>query len=646
MITLASLATVLLDLDFFLRVLPAEPNMRYYPHTRSIFALIPDDSEHAVEYRKYMMYTLVAQLVLSAVGVFPIFNAVSVFVWLASLFHWTDELFHGGDTVLRMLAFFVIFFPTTSIFAAFKQGNAADNTNESLKQQDDFQSTANSVKRWPMWPFRLMQLFISFMFICTGVHKLEGETWRNGTAMNIVVQLDASYGGYFNPDFLFGYQGSLTFFTYATLAVELGAPILIWFEKTRLPTLFVLALFHFDIDAAMNLNTFQFAMLVAWCSFFIQPNHVEADNTTDATVPRAAVAISTTNISNRKKRSWWDRFFYSRTDNMKAAAFIRISVASMIVVNMYIYSCDLDFYLKAMPISVGLQTVSKQSPTIFRMFDNDDTAEYWYRISMNIFVCQAALLGMGVLPYFQTICVCFWYTNITNYAEVLWNGEDTVFRVLAFLLIFFPLNEYTIFDLVASCAKRSNRSTGNPVTQTSAARKTWPMWPFRLMQLEMCIIFFSSTICKLQGPTWRDGTAMNIVVQQECLYGGIFNPDFLFEYQRPLSFLTHSTLIVEGIVPIFLFIPATRMSSLIIIIMFHLGIDASMNLNFFHFIMIAGWLSFLIQPMRETSQEQQKKQQQQQQQGTDETAKAVQGAEMMPLGASASMSEAKVTKVE
>ena len=58
-----------------------------------------------------------------------------------------------------------------------------------------------------------------------------------------------------------------------TLLLELGVPIAVWFGKTRRVALALAFVFHLSLDYMMNLNLFQWMMMVGWSSF-IQPQDV------------------------------------------------------------------------------------------------------------------------------------------------------------------------------------------------------------------------------------------------------------------------------------------------------------------------------------------------------------------------------------
>jgi hypothetical protein len=116
-------------------------------------------------------------------------------------------------------------------------------------------------------------------------------------------------------------------------------------------------------------------------------------------------------------------------------------------------------------------------------------------------------------------------------------------------------------------------------------------WALRLIQLQMSIIYLSAAWCKLLGETWRDGTALWIVSRSDDYFGRFWVPEVFFE-PIFLQGLTLATLAIELLVPVTLWIPRLRVPSLIVATLFHLGIEYSMNLFLFQWIMLVGLLSF------------------------------------------------------
>lgn len=117
-----------------------------------------------------------------------------------------------------------------------------------------------------------MQIQICLIYFSTGGLKRGGKPWAEGYALYQVVHNDALYGGFANPEWMFGYTGPLKFLTHATVWHELGIIPLVWFKKTRNMALFAAVMFHLSLDLTMNLNMFHWIMIVGWCTFLIQPN--------------------------------------------------------------------------------------------------------------------------------------------------------------------------------------------------------------------------------------------------------------------------------------------------------------------------------------------------------------------------------------
>ena len=87
----------------------------------------------------------------------------------------------------------------------------------------------------------------------------------------------------------------------------------------------------------------------------------------------------------------------------------------------------------------------------------------------------------------------------------------------------------------------------------------------------------------------------------EDLYGGLFNPSLIYDYYWSARLMTHLAVIVEMVCPVLLWFERTRKPALVVVVLFHIGMALGMNLNCFQYIMIVGWLSFLVQPQQNTA---------------------------------------------
>lgn len=277
----------------------------------------------------------------------------------------------------------------------------------------------------------------------------------------------------------------------------------------------------------------------------------------------------------------WERFFYARTDD-RLGGVLRVLFAVVCGLNMALLGLDLDlFYSEAgvLPYEVGRAIVDPDTWTLFSLLPRGDGA---VRLAWGVLMLQLVLLGLGVWPRLQAACVFLWLCSFQHRGIILFDAEDNVFRLLAFFLVFMPLHRHAALPRLAG---------------RGAEDGTWAIWPFRLFQLQMCLIFASTALLKWSAPEWRDGTAMYYVVHVDDLYGKVFNPALLFGWMLPLKLITWGTLALETAAPVAIWSRRARRPLLVALVVFHVGVDLAMNLNLFHWIMIVGWLSFLAEPV-------------------------------------------------
>lgn len=294
----------------------------------------------------------------------------------------------------------------------------------------------------------------------------------------------------------------------------------------------------------------------------------------------------------------WDNFFHSHTgeNGCYLAGILRIAFSMLMFLFFGMLALDYELLFvpgdnPLIPVELGRDTIDQDTWSIFPYLPETGFC-YW--TVYGIIMIQTVLLGLGVLPRLQMTSVFFWIVMIRHIDNIIWNAEDTVIRIVTFLMIFWPLDRVTIYDKFGR----------TPNTTT----KSWPMWPFRLVQIEMCLIFLSTVTSKFQGDDWTDGTALWYVVHQKDTYGLFLNPDCIFGYHGPLKVLTYATLALESIAPIMIWYSRRScLVSLFLVVGFHLSLDLTMNLNAFHWIMLIGWMSFLVQPVKEETSTEKKK---------------------------------------
>jgi hypothetical protein len=113
------------------------------------------------------------------------------------------------------------------------------------------------------WAIRL-QLVLAYG--ATGLHKLLGAHWIDGTAMGIVVT-DAAFG----PDWIASHPMLAKLLTWLILAFQLSFPVAVWFRRLRVPWMVFGAFFHLGTALWMDIPEMGLAFLVCYAAWWGEP---------------------------------------------------------------------------------------------------------------------------------------------------------------------------------------------------------------------------------------------------------------------------------------------------------------------------------------------------------------------------------------
>ena len=280
---------------------------------------------------------------------------------------------------------------------------------------------------------------------------------------------------------------------------------------------------------------------------------------------------------------WCDWFLFESCDP-RVASLLRIVYGSLMVVYVSVWLLDGSIWFSdagilshasAAAISGGYHSL------IFLVY----SSPMFVQACLVVMLLQSVLLVLGCWSRFQMACVFVWLVSFQQRNPMILDCEDTVFRWFAFLMMFLPLDH---------CWSLGRRISGKQSLAT-----TEHSWALRLLQIQMAIIYLSAAWCKLQGETWRDGTALFYVSRLDDYFGRFWLPELLFDTPWLVRLITWSVLAVELLIPITIWWPRLRVPAMTVGLLMHLGIEYTMNLFLFQWIMIAGLLSFIqLRPTR------------------------------------------------
>jgi len=152
----------------------------------------------------------------------------------------------------------------------------------------------------------------------------------------------------------------------------------------------------------------------------------------------------------------WNDFFYASFD-LRWAAVIRIAFASLVLVNLAILGVDLGLWFGpdgVMPLDASRTVIDSSSHTIFELLPDTNTT---VRVCFVLAMLHAAALLVGWYPRVQAFGVFFWLVAFQHRNMMIFDGEDQLFRLVAFFLVFTPTHEhFSVHTLL--------RRAGGPVT--------------------------------------------------------------------------------------------------------------------------------------------------------------------------------------
>jgi len=276
----------------------------------------------------------------------------------------------------------------------------------------------------------------------------------------------------------------------------------------------------------------------------------------------------------------WNRFFYSEMD-ARPLALMRIAYAVLLLINMLVLAPDLVMWFSeegVLPLVASRQIVDPDTWTLFSLLPAS-TSVLW--ACYLVCLAQIVFLGLGVWPRFQAACLFVWLISFQHRFIILFDGEDALFRLMVFFFILAPIGDFYSVD--AWWARR--RGTAPPPRA---------VWPLRLIQIEISLIYLSTALLKVSGTDWVSGDALYYVSRLDDLYGHFPVPRFVFESMPLVRMLSWSVLLVEGLTPFMLWFRETRGTALAIAFVFHFATDWAMNLFLFQWLMMVGLLSFTV----------------------------------------------------
>ncbi|OJW08531.1 MAG: Vitamin K-dependent gamma-carboxylase [Planctomycetales bacterium 71-10] len=274
----------------------------------------------------------------------------------------------------------------------------------------------------------------------------------------------------------------------------------------------------------------------------------------------------------------WNRFWFAPISARPLGVF-RILFGLFVLGHLALISVDLDFWYTDRGLMVGDEAAVTAGPFRPSLLNHvQDPTSVRIVLGAVAVVAVAFTLGwrtriMGVLLYLGVMT--FYNRNLLTNC-----GPDQVMMITSFYMMLAPCGAAYSLD-----ARREARRRGTP-----AEPLIYP-WAQRLMQLQLCLIYFVTAYLKCGGRCWIGGTAIHYVLFNHEV--GQFNLEWLGGYPLVLNLMAYAALVVEFALAFLLWFRPTRRWVALLGVLLHAGIVPLVNVPLFGEQMTALYILFL-----------------------------------------------------
>ena len=221
----------------------------------------------------------------------------------------------------------------------------------------------------------------------------------------------------------------------------------------------------------------------------------------------------------------------------------------------------------------GIQQIAIQNGGSWSLFfiqanEHATTLAYAFVI---VGIIAAFLLMIGWQSRINAFIAWLVWVSLWNRNPLLLDGDDAILKLMCFYLMLSPCGNCWSVD--AYLHKKSHQVA---------------IWPLRLIQFQVALIYFVSGWVKFHSQAWLDGTIIQYVLihpHYSRWDGWVMIGNAVFT--SLLAGIAHVIRWWELLFPLLMINVTTRKLSLMIGVLFHLGLLFTMNLRWFAVIMLA-----------------------------------------------------------
>jgi predicted DCC family thiol-disulfide oxidoreductase YuxK len=285
-------------------------------------------------------------------------------------------------------------------------------------------------------------------------------------------------------------------------------------------------------------------------------------------------------ISFKEIVNGWNRFFFKPISPVPVAIY-RILLGTLIVANHALLLPDVFEWFSdqgTLSFATARKLSGGQGFNLFTWLPHSDA------MAWTVFIASwLAAVTMAIGFFTRTSTVILYVTLITLHHRnsLVLNSGDTFLRIAVFFMMFAPAGAALSIDRLIRIARGKER--GPP-----AARAPWAQ---RLIQCQLAFVYFYAFVWKVMGNMWLSGTAVYYTSRISEFWR--FPVPYVFEHTWTIKLWSWMTLLAELALGTLIWIKEFRYWMLLVGVLLHLGIEYSMNIPLFGFIMMSAYILFI-----------------------------------------------------
>jgi predicted DCC family thiol-disulfide oxidoreductase YuxK len=279
-------------------------------------------------------------------------------------------------------------------------------------------------------------------------------------------------------------------------------------------------------------------------------------------------------------RAGWNRFFHEPIP-ATTLSFYRILWGLMLLTYALLISSDLLTWYGdrgVLPLADAKYTPGGSGLSVFPYLPKTDLA---VQIVFGVFVAAAVCATIGFQTRIASIIAFLTLTSFHHRNVMLIHSGDFFLRIVSFWMMFADAGRAFSIDRLIRLARGKETSEPKMVTP----------WPLRMIQLQLCCLYAGAFLWKIRGELWMNGLALYYSSRLIEFYR--FPTPYVFEHLWTIKLMTWGTLVIEFALGFMLWIKDLRYWILLGGVLLHAGIDWTMNIPLFGWIMITAYVTWV-----------------------------------------------------